>query len=137
MRKLLWVVPIATILLLLTGPLARGQDEDFGPPNPQDLLSGGSTLPIRQSLPQAPVARLAPRPRRGLVLTSKSMPHSSPSRMACSVALKRPSGPPRMGSTSWWVSTTPRGFADLPLAWLAHLKARQDSPVSLSLQTRS
>jgi len=45
MRKLLWVVPIATIFLLLAGPLAHGQDEDFGPPNPQDLLSGGSTLP--------------------------------------------------------------------------------------------
>jgi len=45
MRKLLWFVSIATIFLLVAGPVALGQDEDFGPPNPQDLLSGGSTLP--------------------------------------------------------------------------------------------
>ena len=67
MRKLLWVVPIATILLLLTGPLARGQDEDFGPPNPQDLLSGGSTLPdttITAPGPSSPSGTKAP-PRVG------------------------------------------------------------------------
>lgn len=47
MRKLFGILPIVAIALsfLLAGVQAVGQDEDFGPPNPQDLLSGGSTLP--------------------------------------------------------------------------------------------
>jgi hypothetical protein len=54
MRKPSWVLLIGTIFFLLAGPLTRGQDEDNGPPNPQDLLSGGSTLPDTTALSPGP-----------------------------------------------------------------------------------
>ena len=45
MRKLVRILPVVAIMWFLAGPFAQAQDEDFGPPNRQDLLSGGSTLP--------------------------------------------------------------------------------------------
>ncbi len=45
MQMLFRLLLIATTLLLLKPTPVLAQDEDFGPPNPQDLLSGGSTLP--------------------------------------------------------------------------------------------
>ena len=54
MGKRSLALSIAAVCLLLAGPLCQAQDEDFGPPNPQDLLSGGSTLPDTTNLSPGP-----------------------------------------------------------------------------------
>src|SRR6516164_10188690 len=67
MRKLVRILPVVAIMWFLAGPFAQAQDEDFGPPNRQDLLSGGSTLPDTTATspgPSSPSGTMRP-PRVG------------------------------------------------------------------------